>query len=1047
VVVEQRRDTLAWPAAKVTPPRPRALVSRQRLLCPLNGAVVAGRVTLVVAPGGSGKTSLLADWARQAPLPVAWYALDAADQDTRRLAYGLCAAVERALPGVAHAARAALDGGGAEAAAIGLLLGALEGQPLALVLDDFQYLDDVPEAVALWDHLLRFRPPSLALIILSRSVPLLGFAALAAMDELMGLGRDELCFDAAEGGKLLAAHGLDAGSAVQFAARSGGWAAGMLLLGHAGPGGVRFLRARTEALMEHLGSEVLAALPHELRRFLVESAALGPASPEDADAVLERRDSAALYAEAAARGLFLERDDGGLYRYHDLFAEYLAGALRAEDPGRLRAVRRAAAARFAAHGDVPRALGLLAAEEDWEALAATIEREKDALWLHGLWGTVLTHIEHLPPAYHTPRLLALCGHARAQRGEFAEAVALADAGMAASGDDQDNWLVAAILRAEALLLAGRFVEAGRAAEAALDVARQVEHVVALTRLRELRGEALLRTGFLDEGRADMLAALGAFEEARDTHGEARVLFNLATQLILAGYARDAETYLVRAEALWRRAGNKAMLGNVHNTRALLHLLGGDYAAARAEVEQALALARKVGYPLLECWATATLAEVCADAGSAAEAERYALAAQEMAGRLDLVDALNDALRARIAAALIRRDRAGARLLIDEARLLVVAPVDEALLDLYEGTLALRSRAHTRASDVLGLAAARLEGLNRPHQAARAHLLQAEALLAAGSERRATAALNRAAELAGPAGCEGYLLAAARMARQALDRRRALRRLRREARLLLDSLAASTTPALALVPTPGEEEAEPATLHVSPFGQGRLTLAGDRLEEATLPPKARELVFYAAHAGRPLRRDELIETLWDGELRAAQALWDASRHLRHLLGEDSWGPRGGAYMLRLAVEDDGRRFDELVDVALGTGSVAGRLDAGERALEVIGEGGYLEWCEGLWALTERTRVAGRATAVALALAGLYEGLGRSEDALAACRRAARFDPLDEAPRLTLLRLLAVAGRLEEAMREYKAYRRLLRDELAAEPSPALRALVKVLARQS
>jgi len=99
------------------------------------------------------------------------------------------------------------------------------------------------------------------------------------------------------------------------------------------------------------------------------------------------------------------------------------------------------------------------------------------------------------------------------------------------------------------------------------------------------------------------------------------------------------------------------------------------------------------------------------------------------------------------------------------------------------------------------------------------------------------------------------------------------------------------------------------------------------------------------------------------------------------------------------------------------------------------------------LTERTRVAGRATAVALALAGLYEGLGRSEDALAACRRAARFDPLDEAPRLTLLRLLAVAGRLEEAMREYKAYRRLLRDELAAEPSPALRALVKVLARQS
>jgi len=201
----------------------------------------------------------------------------------------------------------------------------------------------------------------------------------------------------------------------------------------------------------------------------------------------------------------------------------------------------------------------------------------------------------------------------------------------------------------------------------------------------------------------------------------------------------------------------------------------------------------VGYPLLECWATATLAEVCADAGNAVEAERHALAAQELAGRLDLADALNDALRARISAALIRRDRTGARRLIDEARPLAVTPVDEALLDLYEGTLALRSRAHARAIEVLGLAAERLDGLNRPHQAARAHLLRAEALLAAGSERRATAALNRAAALVGPTGCAGYLLAAARMARQALDRRRSLHNLQHDARVLLDTLSSLTSP--------------------------------------------------------------------------------------------------------------------------------------------------------------------------------------------------------------------------------------------------------------
>jgi len=125
LVTTRVSTTQAWPTAKISPPKPHALVSRQRLVDSLDTATGAGRVTIVVAHGGSGKTSLLAGWARGAPLPVAWYALDAADRDTRRLTQGLCAAVECALPDAAQTARAALDGGASEAAAMGLLLGTL----------------------------------------------------------------------------------------------------------------------------------------------------------------------------------------------------------------------------------------------------------------------------------------------------------------------------------------------------------------------------------------------------------------------------------------------------------------------------------------------------------------------------------------------------------------------------------------------------------------------------------------------------------------------------------------------------------------------------------------------------------------------------------------------------------------------------------------------------------------------------------------------------------------------------------------------------------
>lgn len=1041
--MEQARNMEAWPAAKIAPPRPRALVSRPRLLQPLDVAAQAGHVALVVAPGGSGKSSLLADWAVRAPLPVAWYALDRTDRDTRRLVYGLSAAVEQALPGVAVSARTALDGGAPEAAALGLLLGALEGRPLALVLDDFQHLDDLPEAVALWDHLLRFRPPALALIILSRSVPLLGFAALAAMDELVGLGHVDLQFDAEEAAQLLAAHGLDPQPAEQIAARSGGWAAGVLLLSRAAPGGVRFLRARVDALMEHLGAEILATLPPSVRAFLLESAVLGAVTPEVADAILGRHDSAALYADVAARGLFL--DTGGeLYRYHDLFADFLCTVLHRESPIKLRAIRRAACDYWLARDDAPRALELLAAGEDWETLASVLERERTALWTRGLWGTILTHVERLPSAHRTSQLLALSGHIRAERGEYVEALNLADQGMAAASTDAE-WLGPAFLRTQALVQAGRYDEGIRGAQAALAVARRVGHTRAEARLLEMRGIALIRLGQFTQGHSNLMTALSMHQDAQNEPGEAMVCYNLATQLIDVGHTHDAEGYLTRASTLWRHSNTNQMQGDIHNSRALLYILSGTYEAARSEVESALSLARARGHPVLECAALASLADICLDMGNALEAERHAKVAAEMAARLDVGDALNAALRTRIGAALLRRDRSGARRLLDEARPLVITPVDAALLDLYEGILALRSRAYTRAVAALDAAARCLEQVSRPQHAARAYLLYAEAILATGSIHRAEPALNRMAELVLPLGCEGFLRPTARLARQVIAERHMPRRLRTETRQLLDRLALASGPTLAILEPAGVEAPDPPTLRLSPFGQGDISLNGRRLDHTALPPKAREMLFYAAHLGRPARRDELLEALWEGRARAAQSLWDASRHLRRVLGEQWWRPSGGMYALYLPVHDAGRQFHDDARMALGAGAEIDRLAAAERALDVIGQGGYLEWCDSLWATAERRHVTDLASAVAVTLAGLYDHLGRPADALAACRRAIAFDPLDEAPRLALLRHLAATGDVSAALREYGAYQELLREELAVTPSAELQALAKGLGR--
>ncbi len=1029
-----------WPASKISIPSPRALAPRPRLREALSEAVASEGVILISAPGGSGKTSLLADWARHASVPVAWYALDAADRDTRRLLAGLCAAVERALPGAGAAALAALDSGGKESAAAGLLLGDLEGRRLVLIVDDFQHLDDVPDAIPLWDHLLRFKSSSLSLVVLSRSMPLFGFATLVLSQQITGFGREDLRFDEAEAAALLAAHGIDALESVpQIVRRSGGWAAGLLLLARTAPGKVDFLHARGDALMEHLGREIIESLPPDLRRFMLESAALGAAAPEDANAVLGRSDSAAAYAEVAARGLFLERHDA-TYRYHDLFGECLVGVLRAEAPDRLRTIRRAAAMRWIDGGDLPRGLATLAADEEWGTVAAVLERERKAVWRQGLWGTALAYAERLPEEYRTPRLVTLAGHAREQRGEHEQALVLADQAIAAAGDDEE-WLASAALRAQVLVSSGRCEEGIRSADAALAVAERIGHGAASMQLREIRGQGYLALGKVADGRNDLLVALAAYERDENVMGQVRVVTNLATQLVEAGRVREGEGYLMRARDLWPRVGDGPLLGYTHLTWALVRALDGDYAAASDEVDKALRLAREGGMALLECEAMAALADVHACSGRASEAEAVGLAAANLALRLDLRTALDVAFRARITAALLRRDRAGARRLIDEARQVAFGPIESALLSLAEGTLALRMVSYGRAIDILEGAAARLEAANRPQDAARALLLSAEAAFVSGRVRRAEDTLNRMAGLILPLGCEGYLRPLIRWTPRVLAKRRELRRLRRDARLLLDGLDVRS-PLLTLLKPGGEDNpvnpvAPLPTVRISPFGVGLLEVDGRRVDLSVLSRRTREMLFYTVHLGRPARRDEIIEAVFDGSLskQTSQSLWDASRHMRRLFGEQAWRPRGGTYNLDCLVENEERAFAKAAETALGSGPSSDRRSAAHHAMSLFGDGDYLEWCDSPWAEGERARVTGLAIATACALAGLDTESGQVEDAVATCRRAMGWDVLAEGPQLALMRALDRLGDMGSALLAYHNYRRVL-DQEGLEPSTGL-----------
>jgi LuxR family transcriptional regulator, maltose regulon positive regulatory protein len=399
-------------ATKLHMPRPRpGLVPRPRLLKRL--AEGMGReLVLVCTPAGFGKTTLLADWARQEQRPVAWLSLDASDNDPTRFWRHVAAALDGLHPGMAERVAAVLDGlqsTSSEAVAatvVNELAGA--GDELVLVLDDYHLIDAPPVHQSL-AFLLEHLPPQAHLVVASRSDPPLPLARLRGRGQLAELREADLRFTPEEAAELLrVAVGTDLPEAAvtALADRTEGWVAGLQLAalsarGHPDTGAfVEGFSGRHRYVLDYLTEEVLERQPEPLRAFLLETSLLERLSGPLCQAVTGRGDSQRLLEQAERANLFLVPLDEvrGWWRYHHLFADLLHARLQQQRPELVPQLHRSAAAWFEAHGLADDAIrhGLAAGDAIWAA--RLIERHFDALLRRNEDATLRRWLQGLPPA-------------------------------------------------------------------------------------------------------------------------------------------------------------------------------------------------------------------------------------------------------------------------------------------------------------------------------------------------------------------------------------------------------------------------------------------------------------------------------------------------------------------------------------------------------------------------------------------------------------------------------------------------------------------------
>jgi len=428
----------------------RGVVARPRLIRRLAGGAES-KLTLISAPAGFGKTTLLAEWLSVDPADgrsVAWLSLDPGDNHATLFWTYLIAALETVAPGIGASALQLLQSPQPppiEAVLATLLneLGAVRGD-IVLVLNDYHVVDahDVQDGMA---FLLEHLPPQVHLVITSRADPALPLARLRARGELVEIRAADLRFTPDEAAAYLNdAMGLDlaARDVAALEGRTEGWIAALQLaaLSIQGrddvAGFIAGFAGDDRYIVDYLVEEVLHRQSDGVRSFLLQTSILGRLSGPLCDAVTGR-DGGKAMLEALDRGnLFLVPldDQRRWYRYHQLFADVLRARLLDEQPDLAPELHRRACEWCEENGDRSEAIGHAMAGGDLERAADLVELAIPAIRQGRQEATARVWLEALPDELIRARPVLSAGYAGALliRGELE--------GVEARLRDAERWL-------------------------------------------------------------------------------------------------------------------------------------------------------------------------------------------------------------------------------------------------------------------------------------------------------------------------------------------------------------------------------------------------------------------------------------------------------------------------------------------------------------------------------------------------------------------------------------------------------------------------------
>jgi DNA-binding SARP family transcriptional activator/tetratricopeptide (TPR) repeat protein len=425
--------------SQLNPPAQRSRVLlRERVNQRLDGALNFP-LTILEAGTGYGKSTAILSFLREKDLPIYWFTISGTDRDPKLFLAKLFTAFNQHDQAIGDEALRILDMPDAtQEEALIAFVNALEVSietDTLFILDDFHQVDRVPEVMGYIDWMIENLPRDLHVVIATRHG--LSFPSMnkwRVKGALLEISKDELTFTGEEVQQLFASQydiQLDEETVTQLLEKTEGWAIGLQMVWQTlqnNPGmSIRQVledeRQSRTALFDYLAEEVLSGQTAERQGFLLATSILSKLDSATCDFLLTAENSDQVLNQLHNSGLFIEELRPGVYRYHQIFREFLQNRLQ-RDTKRVVELHRKIASYFSAHEYWEEALSHLLSASDYHQINQILENIGEKMIHDGRQESINYWISEIPESIRQnyPYLLFLLGEVNRYLGHFEEAL-------------------------------------------------------------------------------------------------------------------------------------------------------------------------------------------------------------------------------------------------------------------------------------------------------------------------------------------------------------------------------------------------------------------------------------------------------------------------------------------------------------------------------------------------------------------------------------------------------------------------------------------------